>query len=290
MNPVTALPVQKEKYRFAGTAALTLVSQEEDSVSASVSWSVNLKAGVAGLPDKPLVFSLPQEEISFLEPERSYPVFAHCVKVKNLVWLKYISILIRGSIYPIPYQAPDFVMEPPPAQPDQTPSAPSYYASPNADPADWNFVGFTFQHPQPAGSGSFGSYPTSGVTSGFGSYATSFGGSGWGSFGNGFGFGWGWGRGLGSGFGSGFLGSFGGSFSLGFFGSFGSFGSFRSGSFGSFGSFGFPGLEEEGLIPPTAVNTPVPEEDWEPEFYDNGVFFTASGKEFIVYGYGLHLI
>ena len=66
MNPVTALPVQKEKYRFAGTAALTLVSQEEDSVSASVSWSVNLKAGVAGLPDKPLVFSLPQEEISFL--------------------------------------------------------------------------------------------------------------------------------------------------------------------------------------------------------------------------------
>ncbi|HIU42249.1 MAG TPA: hypothetical protein IAD19_06815, partial [Candidatus Egerieicola faecale] len=168
MNPVTALPVQKEKYRFAGTAALTLVSQEEDSVSASVSWSVNLKAGVAGLPDKPLVFSLPQEEISFLEPERSYPVFAHCVKVKNLVWLKYISILIRGSIYPIPYQAPDFVMEPPPAQPDQTPSAPSYYASPNADPADWNFVGFTFQRPQPAGSGSFGSYPTSGVTSGFG--------------------------------------------------------------------------------------------------------------------------
>lgn len=179
MNPVTALPVQKEKYRFAGTAALTLVSQEEDSVSASVSWSVNLKAGVAGLPDKPLVFSLPQEEISFLEPERSYPVFAHCVKVKNLVWLKYISILIRGSIYPIPYQAPDFVMEPPPAQPDQTPSAPSYYASPNADPADWNFVGFTFQRPRPAGSGSFGSYPTSGVTSGFGSYATSFGGSGW---------------------------------------------------------------------------------------------------------------
>ena len=61
-------------------------------------------------------------------------------------------------------------------------------------------------------------------------------------------------------------------------------------NFGSFGSFGVPGLEEEGLIPPTVVNTPVPEEDWEPEFYDNGVFFTASGKEFIVYGYGLHLI
>ena len=37
MNPITALPVQKEKYRFAGTATLALLSEEEHSVSASVS-------------------------------------------------------------------------------------------------------------------------------------------------------------------------------------------------------------------------------------------------------------
>ena len=79
MNPVTSLPVQKEKYRFAGTAALSLLSEEENSVSVSIAWSVNLKAGVAGLPDTPLTLVLPEEELSFLEPERSYPVFAHCV-------------------------------------------------------------------------------------------------------------------------------------------------------------------------------------------------------------------
>ena len=297
MNPVTALPVQKEKYRFAGTAALTLLSQEENSVSVSISWSVNLKAGVAGLPEKPLTLVLPEEEISFLDPERSYPVFAHCVKVKNLVWLKYISILIRGSIYPVPYQAPDFVVEPP--EETETSSQPAYYAPPNADPSDWNFVGFTFDRPTFTGSGSFGSfgsYPTSALTSGFGSFSGSFGSSGFGSFGSGFGFGWGWGwgRGMGSGFGSGFgsglFGSFG---SFGSFGNFGSalLGSFRSGSFGSFGSFPFPLREEELLAPPVPVNTQAPqEEDWEPEFYDNGVFYTASGKEFVVYGYGLHLI
>ena len=287
MNPITALPVQKEKYRFAGTATLALLSEEEHSVSASVSWSVNLKAGVAGLPDTPLTFVLPEEEISFLEPERTYPVFAHCVKVKNLVWLKYVSILIRGSIYPVPYQAPDFVMNPPQEQPESTPSSrPAYYAPAAADPADWNYVGFTFGRPLLTGSGSFGSfgsYPSSGWSSSFGSFSTSFGASGWGSFGSGFGWSWGWGQGMGSGFGSGLFGSF-GSFSTG------SFGSFRPGSFDSFGSFGFPLWEEELLAPPATVNTPVPEEDWEPEFYDNGVFYTASGKEFVVYGYGLHLI
>lgn len=275
MNPACALPVQKEKYRFAGTAALTLLSEKEGSVCVSISWSVNLKAGVAGLPDQPLTMVLPQEELAFLEPERSYPVFAHCVTVKNLVWLKYISILIRGSIYPLPYQAPDFVMEPPAPQPEDS-SQPSYFAPRNADPADYNFIGFSFHSPFVPGSGSFGSYPTGSA----GSYSGSFLGSG-GSFrgsGFGFGWGWGWGRGMGSGFGSGLFGSFGSFFS----------GSFRPGSFGSVGFFPFG--EEDLLAPPAAVHTPVPEEDWEPEFYDNGVFFTPSGKQFVVYGYGLHLI
>lgn len=277
MNAATALPVQKEKYRFAGTAALSLLSKEEHSVSISVSWSVNLKAGVAGLPDTPLVLVLPEEELSYLEPERSYPVFAHCVTVKNLVWLKYISILIRGSIYAIPYQAPDFVLNPP----QETVPAPksSYFAAPNPDPADWNYIGFTFGRPFFTGSGSFGSFPAGSYPTGSGSMGGSFLGSGRTSFGSGFGFGWGWGwgRGMGSGFGSGRFGSF-GSFSLG---------SFR---YGSFGSYCFALWQDDLLAPPAAVNTPVPEEDWEEEFYDNGVFFTASGKEFIVYGYGLHLI
>ena len=290
MNPVTALPVQKEKYRFAGTAALSLLSEEENSVSVSIAWSVNLKAGVAGLPDTPLTLVLPEEELSFLEPERSYPVFAHCVTVGNLVWLKYISILIRGSIYPVPYEAPDFVMNPPQPKKQEEPSKPAYYAPPAADPADWNFVGFTFGQPFAGTGGSFGSFGSFGTypTSGLGSFSSSFSliGSGWGSFaGSGFGWGWGWGQGMGSGLGS--FGSF-GSFSFG--SAFGSFGSFRPGSFGNFGSFGFSFCPEDAAAPPAALHTPVVEEDWEPEFYDNGVFFTASGKQFIVHGYGLHLI